>query len=146
MAIFSKTCEYGLRAVLFIAQATETGTKVGVKEIAKNINSPVAFLAKILQSLSKKGLIKSVKGPNGGFYIPEEASEMSLATVVLAIDGDNLFSSCAMGLRACSSKAPCPLHNEFSGIRNKITQMLKKTTVAEFNKELSSGKFKLFLE
>lgn len=143
MGIFSKTCEYGLRAVFFIAQKSEQGEKTGVKEIAKQIDSPEHFLAKILQSLSKKGLIQSVKGPNGGFYIPKDALDMNLAQVVEAIDGHSLFTGCAMGLKECSSKYPCPLHEEFGVIRNRISKMLKTTTIGQFNEELINGKLSL---
>lgn len=143
MGIFSKTCEYGLRAVIFIAQKSEQEEKVGVKEIAHHIGSPEHFLAKILQSLSKQGLIQSTKGPKGGFYLPPSALNMSLAKIVEAIDGDQLFKGCAMGLRHCSSKRPCPLHDEFGVIRNNISIMLHKTTIGQFNEELFNGTFSL---
>ena len=143
MGIFSKTCEYGLRAVFFIAQQSEQGKKTRVIEIAKQINSPEHFLAKILQSLSKKGIIESSKGPNGGFFISEPGLKTSLATVVEAIDGDSLFKGCAMGLKQCSAKSPCPLHKEFGVIRDNISKMLKTTTVGQFNKELKDGKLSL---
>lgn len=65
---FSKTCEYALRAVFFIAQKSEHGRKVGIREIAASIDSPEPFIAKILQDLSKRGLIQSAKGPTGGFH------------------------------------------------------------------------------
>ena len=143
MGIFSKTCEYGLRAVIFIAQESEQGKKTGVKEIARHIGSPEHFLAKILQSLSKQGLIQSTKGPKGGFYLPEAGFDTSLAAIVHAIDGDQLFTGCAMGLKNCSAKNPCPLHKEFGAIRNDITELLNKTTIGQFNQELFSGKFSL---
>ncbi|WP_225974164.1 RrF2 family transcriptional regulator [Arachidicoccus ginsenosidivorans] len=67
--LFSKTCEYAIRACIYIAQQSGEDKKVAIKEIAKGIDSPEHFIAKILQNLSKKGFINSVKGPNGGFYM-----------------------------------------------------------------------------
>ena len=67
MAIFSKTCEYALRGFFFIAHRTTSGERVGIKGIANGISSPEHFLAKILQDLSRRGLIQSAKGPKGGF-------------------------------------------------------------------------------
>ena len=67
--MFSKTCEYAIRAVLFIAQKSADGTKIGIREIAKGIDSPEHFIAKILQDLSRKGMVQSQKGPAGGFYL-----------------------------------------------------------------------------
>ncbi|WP_346774519.1 Rrf2 family transcriptional regulator [Sphingobacterium sp. DR205] len=143
MGIFSKTCEYGLRAVFFIAQRSQENKRVGIKEIAENIHSPEAFLGKILQNLSRAGIIRSMKGPGGGFYL--DASDMStpLSDVVKAIDGENLFVGCGMGLEFCSEQYPCPLHHEFKSIRNSLSEMLQKTTVGQFNDDLIKGKILL---
>ena len=139
MAIFSKTCEYAIRAVFFIAHSTVKGTRVGIKEIATGIGSPEFFLAKILQDLSRKRLISSTKGPNGGFYLSEQDAQRPLSDIVEAVDGDGLFRGCALGLAQCSEINPCPLHEEFKEIRSKIHQMLKNTTINNFNEELMTG-------
>lgn len=139
MAIFSKTCEYGIRAVLFIAHKTTAGSKVGIKDIAAGIDSPEFFLGKILQDLSRKGIISSIKGPNGGFYLDSPALLRPLSEIVEAIDGDSLFKGCALGLKQCSEVNPCPLHHEFKAIRNNIQRMLANTTIGNFNEELMNG-------
>lgn len=71
-AMFSKTCEYAIRAMIFIAQRSKDGQRVGIREIAKGIDSPEHFIAKILQQLARKGVVASVKGPNGGFFLDEK--------------------------------------------------------------------------
>lgn len=139
MAIFSKTCEYAIRAVFFIAHKTATGSRVGIKDIAQGIDSPEHFLAKILQDLSRKGLISSIKGPHGGFYIDTSALARPLSEIVEAVDGNSLFVGCALGLKQCSEVNPCPLHNEFKAIRNRIHLMLSTTTIGSFNEELMEG-------
>lgn len=139
MGIFSKTCEYAMRAVFFIAHRTANGGRVGIKEIASGIDSPEYFLAKILQDLSKRGIIQSAKGPNGGFYLDEISLKKPLAEVVKAVDGDSLFVNCSLGLKYCSEVNPCPLHNEFKEIRNKIYLMLQNTNIADFNNDLDLG-------
>ncbi|WP_431211581.1 RrF2 family transcriptional regulator [Puia sp. P3] len=97
--MFSKACEYAIRALLFIAQKTCNGSKVGIREIAKGIDSPEHFIAKILQGLSRKGLVQSQKGPSGGFYLDESSLNATLADVVRAVDGDSIFSGCATGTK-----------------------------------------------
>jgi len=139
MGMFSKSCEYGLRAVFYIASHTIDGERVGIKEIAENINSPEPFLAKILQQLTRSGLVQSIKGPNGGFYMRVEDLKKPLATVVEVIDGNQIFIGCALGLTYCSEQNPCPLHNEFKKVRNDLTKMLKNTCIGEFNEELLRG-------
>lgn len=137
--MFSKTVEYAIRAVFYIAQKSEHGSRVGIKEISSGINAPEHFLAKVLQELSRKGLIQSIKGPNGGFYIEEASRKKTLADIVKAIDGDKLFTGCGLGLNVCSEKNPCPLHDKFKIIRKEISEMLESATITEFNFELAKG-------
>lgn len=128
-----------MRAVFFIAHRTADGGRVGIKEIAMGINSPEHFLAKILQDLSRRNIIKSAKGPNGGFYMDDIALKRKLSEVVEAVDGTGLFTGCGLGLDYCSESNPCPLHNEFKVIRSRIHEMLENTTIEEFNEDLSLG-------
>lgn len=139
MGIFSKTCEYAVRAVFFIAQHTADGSRVGIKEIAVNIDSPEHFLAKILQDLSKRGIIQSVKGPNGGFYLDAQSLSRPLSDVIEAVDGGGIFRDCGLGLKECSSKNPCPLHHDFLDVRNRLQSMLESITIGQFNEDLNLG-------
>ncbi|PZX65977.1 RrF2 family transcriptional regulator [Hydrotalea sandarakina] len=131
--MFSKTCEYAIRAILFIAQKSKQGVKVSIKDVAKGIDSPEFFLGKILQELSRKGIVKSLKGPTGGFYLDDESMQYSLADVVIAIDGDKIFNGCGLGLKQCSEKQPCPIHKEFKKIRSDIFKLLENSKLGEFN-------------
>ncbi|MES2111704.1 MAG: Rrf2 family transcriptional regulator [Bacteroidota bacterium] len=139
MGVFSKTCEYAIRAVFFIAHKTASGGRVGIKEVAGGIDSPEPFLAKILQDLSRKGIVQSAKGPNGGFYLDTDALKRPLTDIVEAVDGNALFTGCALGLKQCSEVNPCPLHNQFKAIRTEIHQLLATTEIGKFNQELLSG-------
>lgn len=139
MGLFSKTCEYAMRAVFFIAHKTAKGGRVGIKEIATGIDSPEHFLAKILQDLSRRGVIQSAKGPNGGFYVDEVILNMPLAAIVEAVDGNGIFTGCGLGLEYCSEENPCPIHHDFKAIRNQIQDLLKTTKIGEFNEELNLG-------
>ena len=116
--MFSKTCEYAIKAMIFVAQKSKEETRVGVKEIAKGTDSPEHFIAKIMQELGRKRLVQSIKGPNGGFYMTERDLKISISDIVKAMDGDKLYSDCVLGLKACSEKNPCPVHFEFKEIKN----------------------------
>src|SRR5690554_2288914 len=100
--MFSKTCEYSIRALIYIAQQTKDGSKIGIKSIAKGIDSSEYFIAKILQELSREGFVKSIKGPNGGFYLSEQNKSTTLSEIVRHVDGNKLFESCVLGLKECS--------------------------------------------
>jgi len=137
--MFSKTCEYGMRAVIFIAEESNEGRRTGIKEIARQIDSPEAFTAKILRILVKNEIICSSKGPSGGFYMPEESlSEIKLVKIISAIDGDAVFKACALGLDSCSEDSPCPLHNEFKRIRDDLAEMLHSISIRDLMSRLHS--------
>lgn len=138
--MFSKACEYGIRAAAHIALQSEKGFRVGLKDIAIAIDSPEAFTAKILQQLSRNDLIYSSKGPHGGFEMtPHQLETVMLSDVVSTIDGDSIYTSCGLGLKNCNAKKPCPLHNEFLEIREKLRIMLETTPVRKLAGVLEVG-------
>lgn len=134
--MFSKTCEYAIRALIFIAQKSKDGSRVGIKDISAGIDSPEYFIAKILQDLSRKGFVQSAKGPNGGFYMEGKNLQQSVADIVREIDGDKLFIGCGLGLKECSEDHPCPIHNDFKHIRQEIKDMLDNSKIEMFVKNL----------
>lgn len=139
--MFSKSCEYAIKALIFVAQKSKTGNRVGIKEIAAGTAAPEHFIAKIMQDLSKRKLIHSIKGPNGGFYLDNVDLKTSLSEVVRAVDGDALFVDCVLGLKACNEKKPCPVHFEYKSIKKDLIKMLETNTIGDFNEKLESGKY-----
>ena len=131
--MFSKTCEYG-------ASESYQNKRVGLKDIAKKIDSPEAFTAKILQILSKDNIINSIKGVGGGFEIPRETmKEIKLAQIVNALEGDRVFTGCGLGLTHCSEDHPCPMHEKFKSIRNELAFMLENTNLEELALGIKTG-------
>lgn len=137
--MFSKACEYAIRAMIYIVTKTSDGSRVGIKDIANQTDTPEPFVAKVLQILSRKQIVASVKGPNGGFFIEPKSKQILLIDIVKAIDGDDLFLSCGLGIKNCSEKRPCPIHYEFKAIRDQIKEMLKTNTIQELAEGLVSG-------
>lgn len=128
--MFSKACEYAIRATLHIAQATAADERVTVKDIARVTGSPEAFTAKVLQKLVRDGHVGSMKGPGGGFTLTEaRARKLKLSNIVKCIDGDDVYTGCALGLHQCNDKKPCPLHDQFKDVRDRLRQLLETTTV-----------------
>ncbi len=138
--MFSKACEYGIRASVYIALQSMEGRRVSVNEIAEEIDSPIAFTAKILQQLSRSNIIHSVKGPTGGFEIERENMEsVKLNMIVKAIDGDDIYKGCGLGLKECNADKPCPLHDKFVDIRSDLSKMLRNTSLYELAMGLEVG-------
>jgi Rrf2 family protein len=138
--MFSKACEYGIRATIYIAMQSLEGNRVNLKEIAAAIDSPVAFTAKILQQLVKNNIVESVKGAKGGFQIERSRIDsIKLNQIVSAIDGDKIFKGCALGLSECSESLPCPIHFKFKEIRDNLEQMTMETSIYELATGLEVG-------
>jgi Rrf2 family iron-sulfur cluster assembly transcriptional regulator len=128
--IFSRQCEYALQAVLYLALQPE-GKKCSIKELSKRLKLPYHFLAKILQQLSRKGLLTSLKGPTGGFGLAIPAEHITLFHIVEAIDGPSLFNNCVLGLPECGGKHPCPVHDRWGELREQIYAMLVRKSIAQ---------------
>lgn len=138
--MFSKSCEYGIKATAFIAVQATMSKRASLKDIAKAIDSPVAFTAKILQQLARTGIIHSVQGASGGFEIDEsKISKIMLSQIVAAIDGDNVYKGCGLGLSACNASKPCPVHDKFVIIRDELKDMLEGTSVHDLTLGLRNG-------
>jgi Rrf2 family protein len=112
----------------------------GVAEIAGGIDAPVAFSAKILHILTSHRLLYSVKGKGGGFYFPDYKTSLTVFDVIVVIEGDGIFTECAIGLRRCSDEAPCPIHNEYDKVREQFLKMCKMQTIYSMAKKIINGK------
>jgi Rrf2 family iron-sulfur cluster assembly transcriptional regulator len=138
--MFSKACEYGIRAAIYIAQQSMQNRKSGLKEIAEAIASPEAFTSKILQTLVRHKVIYSEKGPSGGFAIDlQKLDSVKLSHIVKVIDGDGIYKGCGLGLKACNEERPCPVHDRFKEIRNGLRNMLETTSVLHLALGLREG-------
>jgi len=128
--VFSRGCEYGIQAALFIA--AEHGRRVGIREIAGELGIPVHFLAKILQALSEKGILESYKGSNGGFTLKGDPADTHLISIVEAIDGTEMFKRCVLGFPECGDEHPCPLHERWGRLRETFREMLSSESLADY--------------
>lgn len=138
--MFSKACEYAIRAALYVAIRSADGTKLNIQEIAREIDSPQPFTAKILQTLVREGIISSSKGPNGGFFLKPKSKPILLNSIVKAIDGVDILQTCVLGLKDCSDKFPCPVHHEIKDGKHKMRDILRRKSIQELAGEFAKGK------
>jgi len=137
--IYSKSAEHAIRAFVHLAQVPD-GKYAMVKNIAEAEDVPAAFLAKILQQLAKKGLLRSSKGPTGGFALRIEASEIRLLDIVEALDGLGPYQQCASGLSECNDDVPCSMHDSWVALRSRIMDYLGNNSIADLAKALDQKK------
>ncbi len=138
--IFSKASEYGIRAAIYVAQQSLDDKRSSLKDIAKEIDSPEAFTAKILQKLVKSGIIYSIKGATGGFEVDvKRMKKTRLVDIVIAIDGEVNDKNCVLGLKKCSEVHPCPVHHKYKFIKKDLLEMINHTNLAEMSNSLNDG-------
>lgn len=138
--MFSKKAEYALRATIYIAQKSNSGRKLGIDDVARSIDAPKSFTAKILQLLTKNNrVVSSSRGPNGGFYLTEAAKKFSVRKILEVIEEDEVITKCVLGLKECSETKPCPLHAQYSPIKTQLLNMFEKRTIQDLADELSRG-------
>lgn len=133
---FSKACELGLQAVLFLS--TREKRIYNAIEVSKELKVPKEFVSKVLQTLTNCGIVGSKKGKNGGFYLAKEPSGIKLIDIVAAIDGLDLFKTCLLGFPGCSSNEPCPVHDKWGKLREEAFQMLSDETLENLKEKATS--------
>jgi len=143
--MLSQKCKYAIRTVLFLAlEATET-SPCGGKQLAEALKIPLAFSGKILQELAKKGVITSIKGPGGGFFLSASNVGKPIIKIVDAVDGLSFFESCGLGLAKCSEESPCPIHHEFKKSREHLMQVFSTKSIGELASDIQHNDWHLVL-
>jgi Rrf2 family transcriptional regulator, iron-sulfur cluster assembly transcription factor len=128
--IYTKTGEYAIRAILFLARQSEDALVMS-SEVAKREDIPSHYLAKILQRMAKYGYVDSFKGRGGGFKITKLALDSSILEIVERIEGPVITLKCVTGLKECSDEHPCPLHDEWSELRDNIHHLISSKSVRQ---------------
>jgi len=128
--IYSKAAEYAVRACVHLARRP-AGELVTVKQIARREHIPLSFLAKILQELAGRRLLRSRKGSAGGFTLGLDPDEIRLLDIVQALDGIACYEQCAMGHKECSEDRPCPMHDVWKDLRSRILNSLNRNTIGD---------------
>ena len=137
--MFLKSTEYAIRATLYIAKNGDIDRKLSIQEISKAINSPQAFTAKILQTLSANAIVLSTPGPKGGFYMTDKARNLSMNSLLNAIGEGRFFDKCILGLNKCSDVKPCPMHAQYKPLKEKLRKMFDEKTIGSLAQKLDGG-------
>jgi Rrf2 family protein len=137
--MLSYTCKSAIKAVVFLASHFSDHRKASVQEISENIDASAHTVGKFLQILVRHGVIKSTKGPSGGFFLSEKQFNQSIINIVYAIDGKQMFIGCGLGLPNCSEQHPCPLHDQYKTARDALEAIFEGSSVADLWSSVSSG-------
>lgn len=137
--MFNKETEYALRGLVYIQVQNLKGFKPGITEIAMEIDAPPFYTGKIMQRLVKQGFLTSIKGKGGGFLFDVRKPDLSLKTIIQAIEGEKTFAGCGIGLKHCDENNPCPLHAQYAPIRDSINNLISGNTIQSLAREHHNG-------
>jgi Rrf2 family protein len=138
--MLAKNTEYAIRALVYIRLSNWKNKRPGVSEIAGEIEAPGAYLAKILQVLTRHRIINSRKGRGGGFQFINDSESPTLYDVILVMEGDACFRKCGFGFMNCNDADPCPLHEQYVSIRESFLTLARSETIASISRKIIDGK------
>lgn len=129
--IFSKSFGYALRGLLYVAMFNKSNSRVQLEEMAKGLAVPRHFMGKVMKKLVKEGVLNSMKGPYGGFYIHEKTLETTLLKLT-EITGETIMNdSCVLRFQKCNGTNPCPLHKQVEMLKSDWQNLLASTRVGD---------------
>ncbi|MFV0591875.1 MAG: RrF2 family transcriptional regulator [Draconibacterium sp.] len=137
--MLAKSTEYAIRALVYVQLKNWESKRPGVVEIAREIEAPEAFSAKILQTLTRHQLLDSAKGRGGGFFFNSEQTKLSLYEVVHVMEGDACFHRCGFGLKSCNNENPCPLHEQYKIVRDTFYDIVRKESIQSLSEKIRKG-------
>ncbi len=127
--MISKTGLHAIKALTLLAALPE-GSYAGAATIAGEIGAPPNYLAKLLQTLARSGVVASQKGVRGGFRLARDPSAVRLYDVIDPIDQVGRWNGCFLGRADCSDVDPCPVHDRFAELRDRYLALLSEMTLA----------------
>jgi Rrf2 family protein len=129
MLRLSKKTDYALIALTYVASIGNKATSA--RDIAERHDIPVELLAKVLQRLVQKGVLKSQQGIHGGYVLARSADTMTVAEIVEAIDGPLMLTVCGTTDERCEQFSKCNIRDPLHRIRDRIIGALMACTIAE---------------
>ena len=131
--LYSKGCEYALRALTSAAAQNDNG-RFQAKSVCAAAGIPESFSRKTFQALVQAGFLAAIRGPGGGYRLIRPMSKITLLDVIQAVDGKDTFDHCVMGMPMCGSAHPCPLHGTWANVKTELLAQLKRQTLEDLAK------------
>ena len=137
MKLLSDASEYGLRAVVWMAQ--RPGEPQKARDIAEGTHSSPGYLVKVLQLLARQGIVSAQRGSHGGFSLQRDPAELTVLEVISAVDPIERIRTCPLGLDAHGAEL-CPLHRRIDNAIATIEKAFAATTIEELITERSKSR------
>lgn len=141
--LYSKTCEYAIRALAYMASKETAGIYTSTDEVKKTTHIPGPYLSKVFGVLVRKEILIARQGPGGGVAFARSPKEISLLDVIASIETTELIEKqCIMGLSECNAKHACPMHDEWGEMKRKMVNKLSRISIFDVSQALGSREFR----
>lgn len=141
--MLSKAAVYGIQACVYLASNKSGDAYRPISEIAEALSIPYHFLKKVMAVLAQQGIVLSQRSARGGVALAKEPSKLVLLDIITAIDGDDLFSQCLLGLPGCGEQKPCAMHTAWATERNRLKLMFSSTTLTDVASRIQLKGFRI---
>jgi Rrf2 family protein len=129
---FSKSFGYAIRGILYLAMnESDSSNNIQSDELAEQLSIPKYFMAKLLKKLAKAEIIKSIKGPSGGFHLMPGTLDKKLIDILKITDPKDPFDKCILEWKLCNAKQPCPMHHLITKSKNELITVLHSTSISD---------------
>jgi len=128
--LFAKPTEYAIRALIYLA-ARNNPRPVTVLEIAQAEGLSSHHLSKVMKSLTRSKIVQPIRGPGGGYRLIKDPSAVTLWDVMAVLGALGGLDECAIGWAECKDEKPCPLHERWAQLRERIVSYLQGTSIAD---------------
>lgn len=130
--LYSKGCEYAIKALI---QLKDENQNYDARNICRRARVPESFARKIFQDLVRNNFLEAVSGPGGGYRLKKKPDEITILDIVHAVDGEDSFDQCIMGLSKCGNQKPCLLHESWLKAKIPLLTELKKKKLSDLIKD-----------
>lgn len=134
MMLYRRSGQLALQATLLLALEPPGGSR-RIRELASDLGVAPSYLTKVIQNLTRIGLVRAYRGPGGGVQLGRPADEIYPWEVLSAVEPVTDFTKCLLGVQQCSDSRPCPLHSVWAPARERIRQLLQTKSLSEFAAE-----------
>ncbi len=133
--ILSRASEYAIRLIFYLNDRQPMIKYVRIKDVAKDLDVSYYQLAKVANVLITNKILKSSTGPTGGINLCDNSSRLTLSIVIEIFGDSEIFDSCILGLKECSSVSPCPIHHAWGTTRGEMKAIFFEKTLGELKEE-----------
>jgi Rrf2 family protein len=140
--IFSRSSQYAIQALVLLA-SEPAGSHVLCRTLATRLGLPLPYLSKLMQEFSRRGIVGSVRGRQGGYTMLRSADQVSLLEVMTVIGGERATTECFLGFKECSDDTACAMHCVWRPVKEKLFRLLREQNLGKLVEAVKHGRCQL---